>query len=201
MENFKVGDVMVMKKKIGYLSEVGDIFTVAGVSRGVVCLRGEDARVELTLDVNTASTYFTKIEEDEIEEFEDYEEFDECDEHGCLSGIRVTPDEVNWLIEHSDIIVKTLFDNCTMVALRLPSGFVIVETSACVDPDNYDVEVGKAICMKKIRDRIWELEGYTLCKDLWEMDMYEEDINDDDDEYDECEYCDDLDCELNPNRR
>lgn len=98
---------------------------------------------------------------------------------------RVTSDMVDELIDNSEVIVDTLFDNCTMVALRLPNSFVIVETSACVDPDNYSEEIGFDICMERIRNKVWELEGYKLCNELYP------DYVDDKDNYDECEDCSD----------
>lgn len=98
---------------------------------------------------------------------------------------RVTSDMVDELIDNSEVIVDTLFDNCTMVALRLPNSFVIVETSACVDPDNYSEEIGFDICMERIRNKVWELEGYKLCNELYP------DYVDDKDNYDECEDCPD----------
>lgn len=34
----------------------------------------------------------------------------------------------------------------------LRNGFEIIETSACVDAQNYDQKLGEEICMKKIKD-------------------------------------------------
>lgn len=99
---------------------------------------------------------------------------------------RVTSDMVDELIDNSEVIVDTLFDNCTMVALRLPNSFVIVETSACVDPDNYSEEIGFDICMERIRNKVWELEGYKLCNEL-----YPDYVDDDYDNYNGCEGCSD----------
>ena len=50
----------------------------------------------------------------------------------------------------------------TAVVCTLINGFTITETSACVDPDNYDEEVGRDICMSKIIDKIWFLLGFLL---------------------------------------
>ena len=50
----------------------------------------------------------------------------------------------------------------TIVTVRLPNGFVLVESSACVDPANYDHAIGYESCMKRIRDKLWLLEGYRL---------------------------------------
>jgi hypothetical protein len=46
--------------------------------------------------------------------------------------------------------------------LALPNGFVIVQSSSCVDPANYDHELGTKICLERVEDKVWELEGYLL---------------------------------------
>lgn len=58
--------------------------------------------------------------------------------------------------------VQTVFGKCTVVACKLENGFVIVESSACVDPTNYNLELGVKICEEKIKNKLWELEGYRL---------------------------------------
>ncbi len=50
----------------------------------------------------------------------------------------------------------------TVVAALLANGFIIIETSTCASEDNYDLEIGKEICMERVRQKIWELEGYLL---------------------------------------
>ncbi len=74
----------------------------------------------------------------------------------------VTKEQVEKIISKSTMDVKTVFDKCTIVTCVLPNGFVIVEYSACVDPKNYDENIGAKICLEKIKDKIWELEGYKL---------------------------------------
>ena len=60
-------------------------------------------------------------------------------------------------IETSTVGYKT-----TMVRCVLRNGFEIIETSACVDAQNYDQKLGEEICMKKIKDKIWYLLGFLL---------------------------------------
>jgi len=66
------------------------------------------------------------------------------------------------LLSRSEIIASTVFDKVTVVHCKLPNGFVLTETSGCVDPANYSYEMGTEICLKKIEDQIWYLEGYLL---------------------------------------
>ena len=60
-------------------------------------------------------------------------------------------------LQISDSPVKT-----TLVVCVLINGFTITETSSCVDPANYDEQIGVDICKKKIEDKIWFLLGFLL---------------------------------------
>ena len=57
---------------------------------------------------------------------------------------------------------QTLGDKCTVVRAMLRNGFEIVESSACVIPENYDENLGREICLKKIKDKVWGLLGFLL---------------------------------------
>ena len=57
---------------------------------------------------------------------------------------------------------QTLGDKCTVVRAMLRNGFEIVESSACVSPENYDENLGREICLKKIKDKVWGLLGFLL---------------------------------------
>ena len=77
----------------------------------------------------------------------------------------ITQQDIDSLINQSQVTTMTLFDKCTVVAVQLPNGFVTVESSACVDPVNYNKEMGVEICIENIKNKLWELEGYKLqCK-------------------------------------
>lgn len=78
------------------------------------------------------------------------------------SEITVTAEQVEGIISRSNITVNTLLGKCTVVTAELPNGFILVEDSACVDPANYNEETGKEICLQRIRNKVWELEGYKL---------------------------------------
>lgn len=65
-----------------------------------------------------------------------------------------------------DLILETwtttLGDKTTVVRAMLRNGFEIVESSACVSAENYDETMGRAICMEKIKDKVWFLLGFLL---------------------------------------
>lgn len=86
-----------------------------------------------------------------------------------MSNITVTSERINHLVETAEYRVMTCFDKCTVVVAQLENGFIMVEASACVDPANYDSELGERICVAKIKEKLWELEGYALQKALHKL--------------------------------
>lgn len=104
----------------------------------------------------------------------------------------VSADRVNWIIENMEIEVTTMFDKCTVVSAKLPNGFVITESSACVSPENYSQDMGVDICIDKIVDKIWELEGYLLQETLYEEESALEKFNE---ALEEDDYCSEYDCD------
>lgn len=77
---------------------------------------------------------------------------------------RVTKEQINALLESAEISVETKFDKVTVVVCKLKNGFVITEAAGAVDPANYSEEIGKEVCMNRIKNKLWELEGYCLQK-------------------------------------
>lgn len=57
---------------------------------------------------------------------------------------------------------QTAGEKTTIVRAMLRNGFELVEASSCVSPENYDEKLGREICMKKIKDRVWMLLGFLL---------------------------------------
>ena len=74
----------------------------------------------------------------------------------------VTLDQINKILLGTKFEYQTVFGKTTIVSAKLPNGFVIVESSSCVDPANYDEKMGRDICREKIINKLWELEGYRL---------------------------------------
>jgi len=76
------------------------------------------------------------------------------------SGVSIGPKMVEGFIK--EVHVSTLGDKTTLVRVILINGFEIIEASACVDKANYNEEMGKEICLNKIKDKIWMLLGFLL---------------------------------------
>lgn len=61
-----------------------------------------------------------------------------------------------------DVEAVQLGEKTTVVKATLANGFILVESSSCVDPANFSMEVGKECCMEKIKDKVWLLLGFLL---------------------------------------
>lgn len=74
----------------------------------------------------------------------------------------ITKDDIDNILKDTLFEVEKFGDKTTILKATLPNGFVIIESSSCIDPINFDMKIGEEICMNKIVNKIWELEGYKL---------------------------------------
>lgn len=159
------GDKLIVTKKVASFLDEGDIVKVIDVDEG--------GMISFAFGVDFMHRGVMTTAECE-KHFEKYVE---------KVAPTVTGEHINEIIRNSNIKAYTVFDKCTVVTCQLPNGFVIVESSACVSPENYDEEMGMTICMKKIEDKVWELEGYRLQEEL-----YRESADSVESKCDECAY-------------
>ena len=177
--NINVGDKIVAKKSTWMVDEgrVGEV--TESTDNFVSFVFDGNPKVNCKMDFNTFNEYFEKV----VEEIE---------------VPAINEEHIAEIMENSEFEIHTMFDKCTVVTCKLPNGFVITESSACVSPENYDKDLGAEICFKKISDKIWELEAYRLQQWLWEENNYCPCCCGD---CEECEYDDDeclntdLDCD------
>ena len=76
------------------------------------------------------------------------------------SNNTITQTNVDRFIKETEIL--TLGDKTTVVKATLANDFVIVESSSCVDPANYDEALGADICLGRIKSLVWNLLGFLL---------------------------------------
>ena len=76
------------------------------------------------------------------------------------SGISVGQQMVDDFIVDYEIFTKK--EKITIVIATLKNGFTIVESSACVDPKNYNEEIGAEICKERIKNQVWNHLGFLL---------------------------------------
>lgn len=79
---------------------------------------------------------------------------------------RVTPEQIDSVIVEKQFFRPT--GTLTICVLTLKNGFNVTGESACVDPRNFDEQVGRDIAYRNARDKIWSLEGYHLASKIQE---------------------------------
>ena len=79
---------------------------------------------------------------------------------------RVTPEQIDSLIDLIQYFRPT--GTLTICVLTLKNGFNVTGESACVDPRNFNEQIGQDIAYRNARDKIWSLEGYHLASKIQE---------------------------------
>jgi hypothetical protein len=74
-------------------------------------------------------------------------------------GSRITLDMVEGFI---DVAYTERMGNHLVAYFNTRAGFSIVETGACVDAKNFDVDIGVGIARKKAMDHLWAHLGFVL---------------------------------------
>ena len=170
-----VGDKLVVTKKVSGFLDVDDIVEVVDVEEDMISFAfGEGLMHMGVMTFEECEAYFEKYVEK-------------------VAMPSVSSLQIEEIMENSEYEFYTAFDKCTVVACRLPNGFVIVESSACVSPENYDVDKGIDACLDKIMNKLWELEGYNL-QAMLNGNNYDNYACSECPEQDEC-LCTDIDCD------
>lgn len=83
-----------------------------------------------------------------------------------MTNNKVTKEHIEKILSEADIEVSDIGGSTTLVVCTLKNGWRFIESSSCVDPNNYSREIGASICMEKIEGKLWELEGYLLINEM-----------------------------------
>ena len=62
----------------------------------------------------------------------------------------------------NEITSSQLDEKTTLVKCKTLTGFTQYEVSSCVDPINFDMQIGTDICKKRIRNTLWQCLGFVL---------------------------------------
>ena len=150
------GTKIKLVKEMGMLKNIGEVYSVNSADENTILFSFAEGCM-CVMDYDALERHFEIVEPEEEK-----------------PAPTVDPDWIEYLITNSKTMIDTTYDKCTIVSLQLPNGFVITESSACVSPENYDEEMGVEICMDKITNKLWELEGYRLQWELYENSDLEE---------------------------
>lgn len=85
-----------------------------------------------------------------------------------VSKNTVTKEKIEKLINTASVSVQKIGHKTCLTHVVLADGFEMIESAACVDPLNYDENIGREICLERIKNKLWELEGYKLQGQLHE---------------------------------
>ena len=80
---------------------------------------------------------------------------------------KVTKDSIEAKIVKHDYLVLT-DSTVTLCNITLNNGYSVRGESACVDPRNFNVEIGKGLSYKDAFSKIWALEGYLLAENRFQ---------------------------------
>ena len=82
------------------------------------------------------------------------------DNKNLPSGVSIGQQMVDDFIDKVESI--TMGEKTTVTQVTLKNGFIITESSSCVDPKNYSMEIGEDINLEHAKNKIWELLGFLL---------------------------------------
>ena len=92
-----------------------------------------------------------------------------------MSNIKVTQEQVDGFIKTTEVM--TIGEKTTLVHATLQNGFTIKKTRACVDPENYDENIGAQICLERIKNEVWYLLGFLLQQREYERKQIQKGAN------------------------
>lgn len=76
------------------------------------------------------------------------------------SGVSISQQMVDDFIDKVESM--TMGEKTTVTQITLKNGFIITESSSCVDPKNYSMEIGEEVNLEHAKNKIWELLGFLL---------------------------------------
>ena len=82
------------------------------------------------------------------------------DNKNLPSGVSIGQQMVDDFIDKVESM--TMGEKTTVTQITLKNGFIITESSSCVDPKNYSMEIGESINLEHAKNKIWELLGFLL---------------------------------------
>ena len=78
-----------------------------------------------------------------------------------LNAPRLKPGDIDDKIKgHTYTLLPS--GKCVICEITLENGYTVRGESACVSPENFNMEIGSEIAFNNARNKIWELEGYLL---------------------------------------
>lgn len=77
-----------------------------------------------------------------------------------MNSDRVTEQELEDLLNASEAQEHVFWNKELVVSYRLPNGFTVTGRGACINPANFDLEIGRKVAREDVKGQLWQLEGY-----------------------------------------
>ena len=75
---------------------------------------------------------------------------------------KITENQVDELLRKATVETIVMHGKETLSTFLLPSGFTITGRSACVDPANFNTDLGAKLAYEDAKRQLWAFEGYRL---------------------------------------
>jgi len=70
------------------------------------------------------------------------------------------PDEdLEAVIDAADVTTQKIMEKTTIMGAKLPNGYELVVSSSCVDPQDFDPELGRSICRDRLKAKLSDYLG------------------------------------------
>lgn len=79
---------------------------------------------------------------------------------GDPDGNKIVESDISNFVKNQE--ASAWGEKTTVLHVTLKNGFVLSESSSCVDPAYFDLVLGANICGEKIKSKVWELLGFLL---------------------------------------
>ena len=80
---------------------------------------------------------------------------------------KVTLDQIKSILDSAETQETVFWNKEVVVSYKLYNGFTIIGRGACVDPVNFNIEIGRTVAREQAENKLWELEGYLLQNKLY----------------------------------
>lgn len=91
-----------------------------------------------------------------------------------LPGERVTQAMIDARIVDRNFYRLDPDETLLICVITLDNGFTVTGESACVDPENFDRQIGEKIAFDKAYDKLWPLFGFLLAEARYRRDAEQE---------------------------
>ena len=84
--------------------------------------------------------------------------------------MKINAGQIQKMLKEAQTQETIYFGKCLVVVYKLRNGFCLVGVGVCVDPENFDIEIGRQVAYGQVIDQLFKLEGYLLQNQLFQAE-------------------------------